>query len=66
MAQNPKRPTDGQKISTLVRIFRGAVASQDDILRRAAIAELSELGVDVAELLTPMNQQAEVPHDVTR
>jgi hypothetical protein len=46
-----RRPTTIEKIEVLCRIYRAAVCSGDEELRRTTAAELSAYGVRVADLL---------------
>lgn len=45
-----RRPTTAEKIEVLCRIYRSAVRSGDEALRKATAAELATHGVSVADL----------------
>ncbi|QDS90938.1 hypothetical protein EC9_51560 [Rosistilla ulvae] len=57
MVQKTKVPTDGQKIATLIRILRGAVAAGDKVLMNAVAAELKEYGIVTADWLFKQEAQ---------
>ncbi|TWU38982.1 hypothetical protein Q31b_40600 [Novipirellula aureliae] len=59
MAHSKRRPRDRDKIATLVRIFRSAVTSGDQVLRDATAAELAEYGIELGDTFSACQRQAD-------
>lgn len=51
MPNTQSRSETAEKISVLLRIYRAAVKSGDDALRRATAKQLKEYGIDAADLM---------------
>lgn len=54
--QKTKSPSPGERVATLLRIWRSAIVSGDTPLRIAAETELTEYGVTASDLRLPSRE----------
>lgn len=52
----PSRSETAERISVLIRIYRAAVRSGDEVLRVATASELKEYGLHPADLVINVNE----------